>query len=111
MRVRCTTPCAEIAADALPTANQDRVTAENVAKAEGEVQRLIGRSKAAEPSAATPPNGNGENPPEPTSTPKDAPAPTTPVPSEAVDEKLESVKESVEVEAGEVEAEEAAVEA
>ncbi|KAL0950022.1 hypothetical protein HGRIS_010030 [Hohenbuehelia grisea] len=83
-------------------ANQERVTAENVAKAEAEIQRLTGGkadSKADDEPAAstsdeiTPPNGGGERPAEPSATPKVADLPSTGVSSEAVDAKLEVVQE------------------
>ncbi|PPQ94017.1 hypothetical protein CVT25_009865, partial [Psilocybe cyanescens] len=75
-------------------ANQDRVTAENVAKANAAIQRL---TKGEIPSTddVTPPNGGGENPAEPTPTPQAGPA-SDPVSSEAVVDQLEVVAETVE---------------
>ncbi|KAI0722942.1 hypothetical protein C8Q76DRAFT_721054 [Earliella scabrosa] len=77
-------------------ANQARVTAENKAKAEAEIRKLIG-GKAADvdvpASADAPPNGGAERPPEPAPTPAASTAPSVGVPTEAVDEKLESVQE------------------
>ncbi|KAL0579698.1 multicopy suppressor of BFA (Brefeldin A) [Marasmius crinis-equi] len=82
-------------------ANQARVTAENIAKAEADIQRLNNESKEAAKSqdsssadaAVTPPNGGGERPPEPAPTPKAADVTSVAVPTEEVDSKLESVQE------------------
>ncbi|KAF8592344.1 hypothetical protein K439DRAFT_1315666, partial [Ramaria rubella] len=76
-------------------ANQDKVTAENVARAEAQVRRLAAKSEA--PVSAMPLNGKGENPPEPVPTPNDNGDLSTKVAEDAVDEKLESVKESEDV--------------
>lgn len=83
-------------------ANQARVTAENISRAEAEVQRLnnIGKPDgAAAPANGTPvsdvsgPNGGGERPAEPAPTPKTSDVLSTSPPSEEVIEKLEEVKE------------------
>ena len=77
-------------------ANQARVTAENKAKAEAEIRRLLGKSADVEvPSSGDvpPPNGGAEQPPEPAPTPAAAPGLSLGVPAEPVDEKLESVQE------------------
>lgn len=77
-------------------ANQNRVTAENIAKAEAEIQRLTGKSKSTATEAdveVTPPNGGGEEPPEPAPTPKVTDATSVAVPSDEVVDKLESVQE------------------
>ncbi|KAK7049513.1 multicopy suppressor of BFA (Brefeldin A) [Paramarasmius palmivorus] len=79
-------------------ANQARVTAENIAKAEAEIQRLSNEAKEASKEDAsgadvTPPNGGGERPGEPAPTPKVADTTSVPVPSEEVDAKLEAVQE------------------
>ncbi|OCB84828.1 hypothetical protein A7U60_g8048 [Sanghuangporus baumii] len=97
-------------------ANQARVTQENIAKAEAEIQRLLGtsggsrkgvvESNAASRSSSvkgvdtdTPPNGTGENPPEPTPTPADAPELEHAVSPEEVSAELEeeAVKNSIEI--------------
>jgi hypothetical protein len=71
-------------------ANQARVTADNIAKAQAEITRL---NKSEVPcDDINPPNGSGENPPEPTPTPKVGEI-SAPVPSEAIVDKLEEVKE------------------
>ena len=79
-------------------ANQARVTGENKAKAEKEIEKLAGRIEKLEAHAhndATPPNGDGEKPAEPAPTPAAEEAEkSTPVPDEAVEEKLEVVAES-----------------
>lgn len=72
-------------------ANQARVTAENIAKAQKEIARL----NKGEAHSAVPPNGDGEDPAEPAPTPSAAPAEGTPVSSQAVDDKLEVVEEEV----------------
>ncbi|PIL37179.1 hypothetical protein GSI_00871 [Ganoderma sinense ZZ0214-1] len=77
-------------------ANQSRVTAENKAKAEAEIRKLLGgKSNDVEvpPFGDVPPAGGAEQPAEPAPTPATAPVPPTGVPSEAVDEKLEAVQE------------------
>ncbi|KAI0677528.1 hypothetical protein C8Q78DRAFT_1003095 [Trametes maxima] len=79
-------------------ANQARVTAENKAKAETEIRRLLGKSAdtvdAPSPSNdLAPPNGGAEHPAEPASTPATTSIPSTAVPTEPVDQKLESVQE------------------
>jgi hypothetical protein len=74
-------------------ANQARVTAENVAKAEATISKLL-KGKQGD---APPPNGDGENPSEPAPTPAAADKLAVGVPSEAVDEQLEEVeKEAIE---------------
>jgi hypothetical protein len=45
-------------------ANQERVTAENIAKVQLQVQRLTKGAKADPPVSATPPNGKAEKPSE-----------------------------------------------
>jgi len=88
------------------TANQTRVTAENKAKAEAEISRLLGKgaasaangkiadSASAPASELTPPNGGAERPAEPAPTPAVTDdTPSVAVPSEEVVEKLESVGE------------------
>lgn len=79
-------------------ANQTRVTAENVAKAEAEIKRLSqGKGDVESPSVSaddvTGANGGGEKPAEPAPTPSATDAPVVAVPSEVVDEKLEAVQE------------------
>ncbi|KAI0660954.1 hypothetical protein C8Q70DRAFT_973733 [Cubamyces menziesii] len=79
-------------------ANQARVTAENKAKAEAEIRRLLGKSadNVEAPAAsndAKPPNGGAELPAEPAPTPASTDLPSTVVPAEPVDEKLETVQE------------------
>ncbi|EEB91775.1 hypothetical protein MPER_09813, partial [Moniliophthora perniciosa FA553] len=78
-------------------ANQARVTAENIAKAEAEIQRLDAKEASNQESSgavdATPPNGGGERPGEPAPTPKISELSSVPVPTEEVDAKLESVLE------------------
>lgn len=71
-------------------ANQAQVTAENITKAEAEIQRL---EKA--DGVSTPVSDGAEIPPEPVPTPADAPATVVGVSSEAVDSKLEAVQEDV----------------
>lgn len=83
-------------------ANQARVTAENIAKAEVDIKRITHAAKAnakTETPVADvkPPNGGGENPPEPASTPLTDGVPSTAVPSKEVDHELEIVKEQEEV--------------
>ncbi|TFK55712.1 hypothetical protein OE88DRAFT_651863 [Heliocybe sulcata] len=77
-------------------ANQNRVTAENVSKAEAEIQRITGKGKAAPTpdTEVTPPNGGGEMPAEPAPTPKVLDVPSLAVPSEEVIDKLETVQEN-----------------
>lgn len=81
-------------------ANQARVTAENVTKAEADIQRLLNGSKNhhASPHVDAPPNGGGEQPPEPASTPQVTDDLSLGVPSEQVDEKLETVQETEDAE-------------
>ncbi|KAH9853443.1 hypothetical protein C2E23DRAFT_884625 [Lenzites betulinus] len=84
-------------------ANQARVTAENKARAEAEIRRLVGKpavdggNDASPPAAASgdiaPPNGGAEHPAEPAPTPAVSSLPSTAVPAGPVDEKLESVQE------------------
>ncbi|CAE6530877.1 unnamed protein product [Rhizoctonia solani] len=73
-------------------ANQKRVTSEKIAKADAEIAKL----EAQAGTNGEVPNGNGEHPPEPTHTPAVGDVVSAEVPSEAVDEKLEEVKEEVE---------------
>jgi len=73
-------------------ANQERATAENKAKAEREIQRLIAKTSSITLSAE-PPNGDGEKPAEPAPTPVVADDTSKGVPSEAVDAKLESAED------------------
>ncbi|KZT24496.1 hypothetical protein NEOLEDRAFT_1179179 [Neolentinus lepideus HHB14362 ss-1] len=76
-------------------ANQNRVTAENIAKAEAEIQRLTGKRRVAPgpDTEATPPNDGGEMPSEPAHTPQVTDVPSLDVPGEEVVERLESVQE------------------
>ncbi|KAF8897540.1 hypothetical protein BD779DRAFT_1667503 [Infundibulicybe gibba] len=76
-------------------ANQARVTAENVAKAEAEIQRLTNAAKDAKTDAI--PVGGSENPAEPVPTPIDAESLSSAVPSGEVVDKLEVVQEGVSV--------------
>lgn len=81
-------------------ANQARVTAENVAKAESEIQRLTNAAKdtkAEGPSAAVaaPPNAGGEHPAEPVSTPQVGNTQTTVVEKPDAVEKLDATLEEV----------------
>ncbi|KAI0269148.1 hypothetical protein BC834DRAFT_932144 [Gloeopeniophorella convolvens] len=75
-------------------ANQARVTAEAIAKAEAEIKRLMAKGDAAASDNATVPNGSGENPPEPAPTPEVADTLSVDPPSEAVADKLEAVEET-----------------
>ncbi|OCH94074.1 hypothetical protein OBBRIDRAFT_789603 [Obba rivulosa] len=81
-------------------ANQPRVTAENKAKAEAEIRRLLGKSDEdvqtpiEQSDELTPPNGGGERPSEPAPTPLSTSVPKLAVPTDAVAEKLESVEEN-----------------
>ncbi|RPD67132.1 hypothetical protein L226DRAFT_608374 [Lentinus tigrinus ALCF2SS1-7] len=81
-------------------ANQARVTAENKAKAEAEIRKLIGKSADVEvpSSEGIPPNGGAERPAEPAPTPAVESGLSLGVPTEPVDKELESVQEQ-EVEA------------
>jgi hypothetical protein len=78
-------------------ANQKRVTAESVAKAEAEIQRLTGKpangTVKTGTDTITPPNGGGEKPAEPAHTPAVSDALSVPVSSEEVVDKLEAVQE------------------
>ena len=76
-------------------ANQARATAENKAKAEAEIRKLLGgKGNDVEiPPGDVPPAGGAERPAEPASTPATVSIPSLGVPSEAVDEKLETVQE------------------
>ncbi|KAH8094782.1 hypothetical protein BXZ70DRAFT_946035 [Cristinia sonorae] len=80
-------------------ANQERVTAENRAKVEADIRRILGNKADSKDGAAvsanelSPPNGGAEHPAEPAPTPAVDAAPQTAVPSEEVTEKLESVAE------------------
>ena len=85
-------------------ANQARVTAENKAKAEKEIERLIGKANKVDVPAAddvTPPNGGGELPAEPAPTPAVTDKVSEPVPEDEVVEKLEVVEENGTAEAAE----------
>ncbi|KZT74413.1 hypothetical protein DAEQUDRAFT_761273 [Daedalea quercina L-15889] len=76
--------------------NQARVTAENKQKAEVRIKQLIGKSEKVDVPASDdiiPPNGGGERPAEPASTPAIVDLPSLPVSSEAVVDKLEVVEE------------------
>lgn len=75
-------------------ANQARVTAENIAKAEANINRLSNGAKTKTASKADPPNGHGENPAEPTPTPQVTDETSVPVASDALEQELESVKET-----------------
>lgn len=83
-------------------ANQERVTAENIAKAEADIRRLTKSDGKDVPTPSiadvTPVNGGGERPAEPASTPQvsDGAPPSVPVASSEVEEKLEEVKEEAE---------------
>lgn len=77
-------------------ANQARVTAENVAKAETDIQRLtnsVKDIKVDEHFAGDRPNGEREYPAEPQHTPQEGDVPVVAVPSSEVIHKLESVQE------------------
>ena len=79
-------------------ANQARVTAENKAKAEKEIEKLVGKPHKVDiPPAGEiePPNGGGEVPAEPAPTPavSDDVLSVAP-PEDAVVEKLETVEET-----------------
>ncbi|KAJ2986363.1 hypothetical protein NUW54_g9798 [Trametes sanguinea] len=77
-------------------ANQARVTAENKAKAEAEIRRILGKSadqtEAPTPTAndIAPPNGGAELPAEPAPTPASTDLPSTAVPVDTVEQKLET---------------------
>ncbi|TRM67568.1 hypothetical protein BD626DRAFT_479165 [Schizophyllum amplum] len=81
-------------------ANQRRVTQENVARAEAEIKRLTGKAEEAKVEADTnpdeilPPNGGGERPSELPSTPQADDIQSMGVPTEEVDQKLETVAEA-----------------
>jgi len=79
-------------------ANQKRVTAENIAKAEADIARLTGgkaNSIAKNDTVdVTPVNGGGENPAEPSHTPQVGDVESVPVSSDEVVEKLEPVAEA-----------------
>ncbi|EUC57763.1 patatin-like phospholipase domain protein [Rhizoctonia solani AG-3 Rhs1AP] len=79
-------------------ANQKSVTAEKIAKADAEIAKL----EAQAGTNGEVPNGNGEHPPEPTHTPAVGGELSAEVPTEAVDEKLEEVKEENEAKEAEV---------
>lgn len=76
-------------------ANQARVTAENKAKAEADIRRILGNKAevkdngVASTNDVSPPNGGAEDPAEPGPTPADGVALATEVPAEEVAEKLE----------------------
>ncbi|KAF9259535.1 hypothetical protein L218DRAFT_663969 [Marasmius fiardii PR-910] len=81
-------------------ANQARVTAENISKADAEIQRLLNesskevdKSQDSMANAITPPNGGGERPGEPAPTPKAQEVTSVAVPTDEVDTKLEVVQE------------------
>ncbi|TFY83613.1 hypothetical protein EWM64_g407 [Hericium alpestre] len=81
-------------------ANQARVTAEQVAKAEADIQRLTrGKIVPVErvplEGDVSPPNGGGEYPPEPSSTPASQDPTVIVPPSQDVEHKLEDVKEEL----------------
>lgn len=76
-------------------ANQARVTAENVAKAEAEINRLTVKDAKPEP---TPPSGGSEIPAEPASTLKIGDVPSTPAASSEVVDGLEVAGEQEAVE-------------
>lgn len=80
-------------------ANQARVTAENVAKAEANIQKLFGGAK----DESVPAPGQGEKPAEPAPTPAEADGLSSSVPSGEVKEVLQDIQEVQR----EVEAEEA----
>ena len=73
-------------------ANQARATAENKAKAEAEVRKLLGKTDA--PAPDVPPTGGAERPPEPAPTPAATDALSVAVPPEPVDDKLEEAVEA-----------------
>ena len=80
-------------------ANQSRVTTENIAKAEAEIQRLVKSavkdvSSLSSADTASPSNGGTEHPPEPVPTPSVDGTLSVAVSGEEVDEKLEPVAES-----------------
>lgn len=79
-------------------ANQKRVTAESIAKAEADIARLTGKSAAptngSTVSDVHPVNGGGEKPAEPSHTPQVGDIVSVPVPSDEVVEKLEVVQEN-----------------
>jgi hypothetical protein len=84
-------------------ANQERVTAENIAKAEQQVQRLTKGGAKPELASTSPPNGKVEKPSEPTPT-SNGDEPSVTVANEVAEDKLEAVKNNedgakVEVEA------------
>ncbi|THH11731.1 hypothetical protein EW145_g449 [Phellinidium pouzarii] len=70
-------------------ANQARVTAENVAKAEANISKLMNGSKT-DVSPDTPSNGSGEKPAEPTSTPATQNGPAAGISASDVDEQMEA---------------------
>lgn len=74
-------------------ANQARVTAENVAKAEATISKLL-KGSGKTPLGDVSPLGDGENPPESTSTPAVDGILAAGVPSDAVHEQLEAVEKS-----------------
>jgi hypothetical protein len=81
-------------------ANQARVTAENITKAEADIRRLTSGVKsegkndtAISAAELTPPNGGGEIPAEPAHTPETSDLPKTALPSGEIEEKLEAVQE------------------
>ncbi|KAG7096937.1 hypothetical protein E1B28_004336 [Marasmius oreades] len=81
-------------------ANQARVTAESITKADAEIQRLLyesskeaGKSQDSMTSEIIPPNGGGERPGEPAPTPNVHDMASVAVPTEEVDSKLEVVQE------------------
>ncbi|KAI0045298.1 hypothetical protein FA95DRAFT_131218 [Auriscalpium vulgare] len=78
-------------------ANQARATQEAIAKAEAEIKRLTKGKAPTEsttsPKDIVPPNGDGENPPEPTPTPLVTDNVSTTLPSQEVVQKLDDVQE------------------
>jgi hypothetical protein len=73
-------------------ANQARVTAENISKAEADIKRLANPTKEIK-TEVLPPNGGGGHPAEPASTPKVVDLPSTTVPSAEAVDKLEVAQE------------------
>ena len=74
-------------------ANQARVTAENIAKAEANIKKIMG-----ETDISAPPNGTGESPADPAPTPSDDGKIDEPVPAEEVVAEIESETAKGEIE-------------
>ena len=72
---------------------QERQTKENVAKAEANIKRLLNGGKADAASPDSPPNGDGEKPPEPAPTPSVDVTLGSEISVDKVDEQLEDVAE------------------